>query len=127
LLCFREKLDSAPGYELWRSQFSGAAGAFTIELPPCSEENLGRFVDTLELFGLGTSWGGFDSLIMPAVPHHLRAARGSLSAPRLVRLHIGLESADDLIDDLDAALATWGDASVLSAHRRVSAQGARLG
>jgi cystathionine beta-lyase len=97
-------LKSDPGYELWRSQFTGAAGPFTIELPPCSEEEFAAFVDHLELFGLGASWGGFESLIMPAVPHHLRTLDGAPDAPRLVRLHVGLESARDLIDDLDSAL-----------------------
>lgn len=110
---FFPALESDPGHELWRSQFSGAAGPFTIELPPCSEEEFAAFVDHLELFGLGTSWGGFESLIMPAVPHHLRAGDGDPDAPRLVRLHIGLESAHDLIEDLEAALSAWDDSRAL--------------
>ncbi|GGQ35829.1 hypothetical protein GCM10010140_77200 [Streptosporangium pseudovulgare] len=98
-------LDADPGYELWRSQFSGAAGPFTIELAPCGEDVFTRFIDHLSLFGLGTSWGGFESLVMPAVPHHLRALAAPADAPRLVRLHIGLESPRDLCDDLSAALS----------------------
>ncbi|MEU6739615.1 trans-sulfuration enzyme family protein [Streptosporangium sandarakinum] len=98
-------LDADPGYELWRSQFSGAAGPFTIELAPCGEDAFTRFIDHLSLFSLGTSWGGFESLVMPAVPHHLRALAAPADAPRLVRLHIGLESPRDLCDDLAAALA----------------------
>lgn len=98
-------LDTDPGYELWCSQFSGAAGPFTIELAPCSEEAFTRFIDHLSLFSLGTSWGGFESLVMPAVPHHLRALATPADTPRLVRFHIGLESPQDLCDDLAAALA----------------------
>ncbi|MBT2484017.1 MULTISPECIES: PLP-dependent aspartate aminotransferase family protein [unclassified Microbacterium] len=101
-------LEGDPGYELWRSQFTGAAGPFTIELPPCSEADFAVFIDHLQLFGLGTSWGGFESLIMPAEPHHLRADDGAPDAPRLVRLHVGLESAGDLIEDLDSAFSAAG-------------------
>ncbi|GHH95720.1 trans-sulfuration enzyme family protein [Streptomyces capillispiralis] len=98
-------LATDPGHKLWRSQFSGAAGPFTVELAPCSEEAFTRFIDGLSLFSLGTSWGGFESLVMPAVPHHLRALAAPSYAPRPVRFHIGLESPQDLCDDLAAALA----------------------
>ncbi|MFJ9901083.1 trans-sulfuration enzyme family protein [Streptomyces sp. NPDC091280] len=97
-------LDTDPGHKLWQSQFSGAAGPFTVELAPSSEEAFTQFIDSLSLFGLGTSWGGFESLVMPAIPHHLRALAAPTDAPRLVRLHIGLENPHDLCDDLAAAL-----------------------
>ncbi|WP_405444652.1 PLP-dependent aspartate aminotransferase family protein [Streptomyces achromogenes] len=97
-------LETDPGHKLWRSQFSGAAGPFTVELAPCSEATFTRFIDRLSLFSLGTSWGGFESLVMPAVPHHLRALAIPADAPRLVRLHIGLENPRDLCDDLASAL-----------------------
>ncbi|MEV7616211.1 PLP-dependent aspartate aminotransferase family protein [Streptomyces sp. NPDC089799] len=98
-------LDTDPGHKLWQSQFSGAAGPFTVELAPCSEEAFTRFIDALSLFSIGTSWGGFESLVMPAVPHHLRALATPANTPRLIRFHIGLESPQDLCDDLAAALA----------------------
>lgn len=98
-------LESDPGHGLWTSQFTGAAGPFTIELAPCAEAAFARFIDTLSLFSLGTSWGGFESLVMPAVPHHLRALAGADDAPRLVRLHIGLEDPGDLCEDLAGAIA----------------------
>ncbi len=101
-------LPSDPGHALWRAQFSGAAGPFTVEIEPCSEAAFARFIDSLKLFGLGTSWGGFESLVMPAVPHHLRSQDGAPDTPRLVRLHIGLEDPRDLCDDLQAALAAAG-------------------
>ena len=99
-------LASDPGHALWRSQFTGAAGPFTIELAPCTEEAFTRFIDGLSLFSLGTSWGGFESLVMPAVPHHLRALAGPADAPRLVRLHVGLEDPWDLCSDLDEAMGS---------------------
>ncbi|MEU2389597.1 PLP-dependent aspartate aminotransferase family protein [Streptomyces sp. NPDC007369] len=97
-------LDTDPGHKLWQSQFSGAAGPFTVELAPCSEDVFTRFIDHLSLFRLGTSWGGFESLVMPAVPHHLRALAAPANAPRLVRFHIGLENPQDLCEDLASAL-----------------------
>lgn len=98
-------LEGAVGHALWKSQFTGAAGPFTFELAPCSESAFSRFIDSLELFRLGTSWGGFESLVMPAVPHHLRAHAAAPDAPRLVRLHIGLEDPIDLCNDLARALS----------------------
>lgn len=93
-----------PGHALWAAQFSGAAGPFVIELAPCSDSAFARFIDGLQLFSLGTSWGGFESLVMPAVPHHLRALPASGNSPRRVRLHIGLEDPGDLCDDLAQAI-----------------------
>lgn len=104
-------LEADPGHALWKAQFTGAAGPFTVELAPCSKAAFTRFIDHLSLFGLGTSWGGFESLVMPAVPHALRASALPADAPRLVRLHIGLEAPQDLCDDLAAALARMGDES----------------
>jgi len=98
-------LESDPGHALWVAQFTGTAGPFSFEIAPCSEAAFARFIDNLSLFSLGTSWGGFESLVMPAVPHHLRAVDGSADVPRLVRLHIGLEDARDLCEDLGAAMA----------------------
>ncbi len=93
------------GHALWKKQFSGGAGPFTFELQPCGEAAFERFIDALKLFGLGTSWGGFESLVMPAIPHHLRACKVQPDEGRLVRLHIGLEDPDDLCRDLEQALA----------------------
>lgn len=97
-------LESHPGHALWRRDFSGACGLFTFELAPCSEGSFTAFIDALALFGLGTSWGGFESLVMPAIPHRLRSLVRQPDAGRLVRLHIGLEDPRDLIDDLAQAL-----------------------
>lgn len=66
-------LPSDDGYDLWKQQFSGAPGPFTVELQPCSEAAFEAFINALQLFGLGTSWGGYESLVIPAIAHHLRA------------------------------------------------------
>ncbi|HEX5737867.1 MAG TPA: PLP-dependent aspartate aminotransferase family protein [Hydrogenophaga sp.] len=97
-------LETDPGHALWREQFSGAAGPFTFELVPCSEPAFAAFMDALQLFSLGTSWGGFESLALPAVPYHLRTLSVLPDEGRLVRLHVGLEDPQDLQDDLAQAL-----------------------
>lgn len=97
-------LESDPGHALWRDQFSGAAGPFTFELMPCGETAFAAFIDALQLFSLGTSWGGYESLVLPAVPHHLRTLSVLPDEGRLVRLHLGLEDPEDLREDLARAL-----------------------
>lgn len=97
-------LEEDAGYDLWKAQFSGAAGPFIVELSPCSEVDYERFIESLRLFGLGTSWGGFESLIMPAIPHNLRESKEFPAQGRLVRLHVGLEDPTDLCADLEQAL-----------------------
>ena len=97
-------LPSDPHHELWRRQFSGAPGLFSIELRACDEVAYARFIESLELFGLGASWGGFESLVLPAIPQARRSLDPQPGEGRLVRLHIGLEDPDDLIGDLASAL-----------------------
>ena len=98
-------LASDSGHELWKKQFSGAAGPFTIELHACAQSRYENCINTFKLFGLGTSLGGFESLVMPAIPHHLRAAKTLPDEGRLLRLHIGLENPDELCTDLQRALS----------------------
>jgi cystathionine beta-lyase len=96
-----------PGHELWRRDFSGSSGLFSFVLRGGDKAARDRLVDNLELFGIGYSWGGFESLAVPADTNQLRtAARRDYPGP-LVRLHIGLEDPDDLIADLAAALADY--------------------
>ena len=97
-------LRSDPDHELWRAQFSGAPGLLTIELQSCDEAAYARFIESLELFGLGASWGGFESLVLPAVPQARRGLHPQPDEGRLVRLHIGLEDPADLVADLQQAL-----------------------
>ncbi|HEU5482466.1 MAG TPA: cystathionine beta-lyase [Sphingomicrobium sp.] len=97
--------ESCPGHEYWKRDFSGSTGLFSFVLDGGDPEARDRFVDRLELFGIGYSWGGFESLAVPADP--VRSASKSEWAGPLVRLHIGLEDPDDLIADLAHALAEY--------------------
>jgi cystathionine beta-lyase len=96
--------EDCPGHATWRRDFSGAGGLFSVLFDPrYTEEQTDRFVDALELFGLGYSWGGANSLVMPYRIQGMR--RGWKDAGVLVRFNIGLEDTDDLIADLEQALA----------------------
>lgn len=98
-------LPGSPGHDIWKRDFTGASGLMGLVLKPCATQSLRDFVDSLELFHLGFSWGGFESMIMPQETMPVRAASPWPYAGPLVRLHIGLESPDDLIADLAAGLA----------------------
>jgi len=91
-----------PGHDLWRRDFSGASGLFSVVLKACPEAALAAFIDGLEYFALGGSWGGYESLVLPADPAKIRTATTWQAAGQLVRFHIGLEDPRDLIDDLAA-------------------------
>jgi cystathionine beta-lyase len=95
-------LPSCSGHALWARDFTGASGLFSFVLKGGGKAEAARLIDSLELFGIGYSWGGFESLAIPADPVRT-ATRLELEGP-LIRLHIGLESPDDLIADLAAAL-----------------------
>jgi cystathionine beta-lyase len=93
-------LPGAPGHELWRRDYAGAAGLFGIVLQPAQDAAVNAFLDALTLFGLGFSWGGFESLALTADPQFdVRKAKPAFGGP-VVRLNIGLEDPDDLIADL---------------------------
>lgn len=92
-------LPEDPGHALWKRDFLGACGLFGVELAPCSRAQLAALIDGLECFALGFSWGGYESLVVPAHPEHARTARPWKGGP-LIRLQIGLEDPADLVDDL---------------------------
>lgn len=94
-------LPSDPGHALWKRDFTGATGLFSVELKSCSDAQIAAMVDHYALFRLGYSWGGYESLAMPAHIGNLRSVRKWSGGP-LVRFHVGLEDADDLIADLEA-------------------------
>lgn len=96
-------LPGDPGHAVWRRDFSGTAGLFGIALAPVGKPALARFMDGLELFGMGYSWGGFESLIVPANP--VRTASTFAADGPLLRISAGLEAPEDLIADLSAGLA----------------------
>lgn len=97
-------LESDPGHTLWKRDFDGACGLFAVILKPEHEKKIGAFFDALSLFGMGYSWGGFESLAIPFDCSDYRTATKWNPGGPAVRLHIGLEDADDLIADLEYGL-----------------------
>ena len=95
-------LASDPGHEIWKRDFRGASGLFGITLNPCDPTALAALVDNLELFHIGASWGGYESLITATNPNSIRSARRWPHPGPTIRIHAGLEAIDDLIADLEA-------------------------
>ena len=104
-------LTGAPGHELWSRDFTGGCGLLSFVLQGRDEAARARFIDALALFGIGYSWGGFESLVIPFDAARVRTAsrwppEGWRAEDRLgVRLSLGLEDAADLIADIGHALA----------------------
>jgi cystathionine beta-lyase len=96
-------LEPDPGHTIWRRDFKGATGLFGLELKSIAVEALHAFFDGFSIFGLGYSWGGFESLIVPA--HIRRSAKGFVAGGPLLRIHAGLEDPDDLLEDLERGFA----------------------
>jgi cysteine-S-conjugate beta-lyase len=100
-------LPGAAGHAMWKRDFTGAASLFSVVLQPASEAQVTAFIDALKLFGIGSSWGGYESLAIAAHNEVLRirtATRWNREEP-LIRLHIGLEDPQDLIADLESGFA----------------------
>ena len=95
-------LPDHPGHEIWKRDFSGACGLFSFVMQPVEKKQLANMVDNMDLFGMGFSWGGFESLILPSAPTKIRTATKWEDDGQLIRLHVGLEDPDDLIADLEA-------------------------
>jgi cysteine-S-conjugate beta-lyase len=105
-------LPGAPGYELWKRDFKGAAGLFSIILKPHPKKAVQRMLNALRIFGMGYSWGGFESLVVPFDCTAARTATVWKPEGPTLRLHIGLEDVEDLKQDLErgfAALAAAGN------------------
>lgn len=98
-------LPSDPGHSLWERDFTGASSLFAIELRPVSMKAVGAMLDGLSLFGMGASWGGYESLVLPFDCRPYRTATQPDFKGPTIRLHIGLEDLDDLKEDLDAGFA----------------------
>ncbi len=97
-------LPSHPDHEIWKRDFNGTAGLFGAILKPASDEAVNAFIDALELFGCGFSWGGFESLAIHCDPQIQRTAVPWTAEGPLVRFQIGLEDPDDLITDLEQGI-----------------------
>ena len=105
-------LPGAPGHALWRRDFTGACSLFGVVFrPEVSVAATHRFVDALSLFGIGASWGGFESLALPTTGFVTRTASERRAGGPMVRFHVGLEDVADLLADLEAAACVLADAS----------------
>lgn len=97
-------LPSCPGHEIWKRDFAGSSGLFSFVLKG-DRDKAAKFVDTLELFGIGYSWGGFESLAVPKRPEKYRSAVPWACDGTVIRLQIGLEDVSDLKADLERGFA----------------------
>jgi len=104
-------LPSHPGHAIWKRDFSGASGLFSMVLKPVPQKAYYAFFDSLELFGIGASWGGYESLAIPFDCAPLRTATHWQPGGPTVRFHIGLEAVDDLIADLERGFAALAAAA----------------
>jgi cystathionine beta-lyase len=96
-------LDSFPGHALWKRDFAGASGLFSFVVP--ADADVAAMVDGMALFGIGYSWGGYESLILPADMKTARSVAPWDQSEQILRVHAGLEDPDDLIADLEAGLS----------------------
>ena len=101
-------LPGCPDHELWKRDFKGCCGLFGFALKPAPQPAVNAFLDALKVFGLGFSWGGFESLAIWCDPQlKVRRFDKDYGGP-LIRLHVGLEDPEDLIADLRAGLDAYG-------------------
>jgi cysteine-S-conjugate beta-lyase len=94
-------LETDPGHAIWKRDFAGASGLFSIVLRPAPQKAVDALLDTVKLFGMGYSWGGFESLVIPFDCTAYRTATNWAPGGAALRLHIGLENVDDLKADLE--------------------------
>ena len=104
-------LPSSPDHDLWARDYSGACGLFSLLLRPAPDAAVNAFLDALNLFGLGFSWGGFESLAISSGDQLQQRRHQPRLAGPLVRLHIGLEAQEDLIADLRRGLDAFAAAA----------------
>ena len=97
-------LPGSPGHDLWKRDFTGCSGLFGVVFKPFPKAAVEAMLDGLELFAMGYSWGGYESLIVPTYPEKVRSATPWNEAGPAIRIHAGLEDADDLQADLEAGL-----------------------
>ena len=103
-------LPEDPGHEIWKRDHEGASGLFGVVFSDGDWKAAAALIDGLEHFGLGASWGGFESLVLPAHPEKIRTATVWPYKTPCLRFHIGLEDPDDLMADLEAGLARYNSA-----------------
>jgi cystathionine beta-lyase len=104
-------LASDPGHEIWKRDFTGASGLFSIVLKPAPPEAVDAFLNTVKLFGMGYSWGGFESLVIPFDCTTYRTATKWQPGGPTLRFHIGLENVEDLKADLACGFTAFNEAA----------------
>jgi cystathionine beta-lyase len=104
-------MPSHPGHAIWKRDFTGASGLFSMVLKPVPQKAVHAFLDTLTLFGIGASWGGYESLAIPFDCAPLRTATRWAPGGPTVRFHIGLEAVEDLVADLERGFAALAAAA----------------
>lgn len=102
---YHPALEGSPGHSIWCRDFTGSSGLFAFALSPRLAGHSAAFVNALAHFGIGPSWGGFESLALPVVPASTRSAVSWAGPKTIIRLHIGLEEPQDLIGDLERAFS----------------------
>jgi cystathionine beta-lyase len=102
-------LPSCPGHDVFTRDFLGSSGLFGFVVQPCSKAALAAMLDPMELFGMGYSWGGYESLLIPTRPH--RTAAAWADPGQAMRIHVGLEDPADLVHELEASFARLRDAA----------------
>ena len=100
-------LESDPGHAIWKRDFTGASGLFSIVLKPAPQKAVDALLNAVKLFGMGYSWGGFESLMIPFDCAPYRTATKWAPGGPALRLHIGLENVEDLKSDLERGLAAF--------------------
>ena len=95
-------VEDDPGHAIWKRDFRGSSGLFSIVLKPASHAAVAAMLDGLDLFGMGASWGSFESLVLLFNPAPNRSATKWEAEGPALRFHIGLEDVEDLKEDLDA-------------------------
>jgi cysteine-S-conjugate beta-lyase len=104
-------LENDPGHAIWKRDFSGASGLFSVVLKPAPQKSVDALLDTVRLFGMGYSWGGFESLIIPFDCASYRSATKWAPGGPALRLHVGLENVEDLKADLARGFEAFNAAS----------------
>ncbi len=97
-------LPQDPGHAIWQRDFTGASGLFGFVVDSEDRQRVAAMIDGMKLFGIGSSWGGFESLLIPSYPEANRTATTWNPGGHTLRIHVGLEDPDDLIEELDKGL-----------------------
>src|SRR6516225_8365156 len=102
-------LESHPGHRIWQRDFTGACGLFSVIFKPAPQEAVHAFLNALTLFGIGASWGGYESLAIPFDCAPIRTATQWNPGGPAVRFHVGLEDVSDLLTDLEEGFAAFAE------------------